>query len=66
MFLEFSIHCKASKNSLQIRFLVAKITELYKDFIYYIITLKLNVHNKLEISFRKWFLDFGEKGKVFI
>ena len=62
MFLEFSIHCKGNKNSLQIRFLVTKITKLYKDFIYYVITLKLNVHSKLEILFRNWFLVFGEEG----
>ena len=62
MFLEISINPKANKISFQIRFLVAKITKLYKDFLYHIITCKLNVHGKLEILFRNWFLVFGKMG----
>ena len=62
MFLEFSICHKANKNSLQIRFLVTKMTKLYKGFMCYVITLKLNVHGKLETDF----LILEKKGKVFI
>ena len=49
MFLVFSIHSKANKNLIQIRFLVTNFTKLYKNFIYYVITFTLNVHRKLEI-----------------